>query len=65
MYEGYINSVVPDIREKTLSLMKKNLARLMQELEFVCLERQTLNLDMHVWMYVCLPFMNGLNPSHT
>jgi hypothetical protein len=44
MYEGYVNSIVPDIREKTSSSMKKNLARLMQE-QSLCTLRTDLESD--------------------
>jgi hypothetical protein len=51
IYEGYINSVVLDIREKTLSLMKKNLARLAWE-QSSCALRTDLKSD--VCAYVCM-----------
>ena len=47
MYKGYINSVVPDIREKTLSSTKKNLARLVQEEQSLCTLRADLESDIH------------------
>jgi hypothetical protein len=50
MYKGYVNSIVPDIREKTSSSMKKNLARLTGT-EFVHL-RADLESDVHV--YICM-----------
>ena len=46
MYKGYVYGIVPDIREKTSSSMKKNLARLVEE-QSLCTLRADLESDIH------------------
>jgi hypothetical protein len=60
MYEGYINSIVPDIREKTSSSHEeKTWLDSCRNRVHVHL-RADLESDMYVHMYICLAFMNGL-----
>jgi hypothetical protein len=60
MYKGYVNSIVPDIREKTSSFNEEKTWLDLHREQSSCNLRTDLESDICAYMYVCLLFVNGL-----